>query len=238
MTSAAAPASPQERRISAPPGPVVRWRALARAADRSLRSRLGAQLAKLFSWIIGLGYAVALLLLARGTGGDLLHAPVIDALGWLSWLSAGLVGLSAAAAAKQPAELEALSALAAQRGFGPAALRDARGLAAIRRIVRLTLPPALALSLLALALSGSLGLALARLLLCLGVIGYVHLLALLLGGLAHVAATLAPRQGRSLFLMLLFVPHLARVVWPNLPSVPWALGWLLDWIARLGPITP
>jgi hypothetical protein len=236
MTPTSAPRIAPAPRPFGPGAVLPRSLSLARAADRSLRTRIGAQLAKLLAWLIGIGYSITLLILARGTGGELLDAPVLDALFWLSWLTAGLIALSAAAAAKQPADGEALAALAAQRGFARAALRDARGLAAVRRIVRLCLPPALWLSLLALALSGSLGLALARLGLCFGVLAYVLLLALLVGGLAHVAATLAPRHGRSLLLVLLFAPHLARVIWPNLPSVPWALGWMLDQLGRVGAL--
>jgi hypothetical protein len=236
MSSATEQPTPAVQRVFAAPGMVARSLSLARAADRSLKARLGAQLGKLFAWLIGTGYAVSLLLLARATGGELLHAPVVDALRWLSWLTAGLVALSVAAATKQPAELEPLAALAAQRGFGPGAVRDARGLAGVRRIVRLTLPPALLLSLLAFGLSGSLGSALSRLWLGLGVVGYCFVLALLLGGLAHVAATLAPRHGRSLLLLLLFVPHLARVIWQELPSVPWALAWMLQQLTRLGAL--
>jgi hypothetical protein len=141
-------------------------------------------------------------------------------LGWLSWLTAGLA--LAAGAAKNPAELQALASLAEQRGYVAAAVNDARGLAAMRRIVRLTLVPALVLSLLALALAGSLGVAAVRLLFVIGAVGYVHVLALLVGGLAHLAATLAPRHGRSLLLLFLFLPHVARVIWSSLPSVPWA----------------
>lgn len=238
---AASPTTAPGSSLAAPPsrgrpgaGPVRRAWAVARAADRALAARLGAQLAKVSAWLIGLGYAVAMLLLARGTGGALLDVLVIDALGWLSWLTAGLVALSVAAAAKDPESGRGLESLALARGFSLAVIRDARGLAALRRVVRLTLGPALALALLALVLSGSPGLLAARLLLCLGVGGYVLVLALVLGGLAHIAATLAPRHGRSLLLLLVFAPHLARGLWPHVPSVPWLLGWLLDRLRALG----
>ena len=214
--------------------PVISAWALARAADRALRSRIGAQLAKLSAWLVGLGYALGMLLLARGTGGALLDVLVVDALGWLSWLTAGVVALSVAGAGKDAVERRALASLALSRGFSQAMIRDAQGLAALRRVLRLTLFPALGLAGLALVLSGSVALVPARLLLCLGVLGYVLVLSLLVGGLAHVASVLAPLQGRSLFVALLFLPHVARVVWPHVPSVPWALGWLLDRLRAIG----
>jgi hypothetical protein len=217
-----------------PLGTLQRIRVLTRAADRALKTRLGAQLAKLSAWIIALGYAITMLLLARGTRGALLEVLLADALGWLSWLTAGLAALSAAGAAKEPAEERALISLVEQRGFVRARLADARGLAVMRRILRLTLIPALALSLLALALSGSLGMAGWRLLLCLAAAGYVVVLAVLVGGLAHIAGVLAPHQARTLLLIFLFAPHMARVVWRELPSVPWALGFLLERIERMG----
>ena len=221
---------------AAPPRPLRRSRALARAADRALRSRFGAQLAKASAFFITIGYSLAMLLLARATGGALLEKLVVDGLFWLTWLTAALVSLSAAGAAKDGSHRSALESLARQRGHRALAVRDAGGLAILTRIVRLTLPAALVLALVALALSGSLGAALVRLGLAAGAVGYVLVLALLFGGLAHVAAMLAPNQARSLWLALLFIPHFARAVWPHLPSVPWALAWLRDRLLALGAL--
>jgi len=30
------------------------------------------------------------------------------------------------------------------------------------------------------------------------------------------------------------LPHVARIVWPHVPSVPWALGWLLGQLRSIG----
>jgi hypothetical protein len=60
--------------------------------------------------------------------------------------------------------------------------------------------------------------------------------ALLFGGLAHIAASLAPSRARWLWLALLLVPHFARALWPQLPSVPWALAWLREHLLALGAL--
>jgi hypothetical protein len=61
-------------------------------------------------------------------------------------------------------------------------------------------------------------------------------LALLFGGLSHVAVHLAPNRVRSLWLALVFIPHFARALWPDLPSVPWALAWLREHLLALGAL--
>jgi hypothetical protein len=173
-------------------------------------------------------------LASRARAGESLDLVVVDALGWLSWLSAGLVGLSAAGWGREPTERARLEMLAALRGHRRTAVRDACALAAIGRILRLVLPAALLLALLALAFSGTLRLLPARLLLCVGVVGYVLALAFLVGGTGHVASLIAPRHGRSAFVALLFVPELLRSIWSELPSIPWVLGWLLDRLRAIG----
>lgn len=217
-------------------GASTRSRALVRASDRALRARLGAQLAKVSAWVIALGYAVAMLLLARGTGGALLEKLVVDALFWLTWLTAAPVALSAAGTPKDASHASALESLARQRGFPASAVRDASGVAILARITRLALPPAIILALLALALSATLPAALARLALCAGAAGYVLVLALLFGGLGHVAISLAPNRARSWWLAFVFIPHFFRALFPDLPSVPWTLAWLREQLLALGAL--
>ena len=94
--------------------------------------------------------------------------------------------------------------------------------------------PTLALIVLVLALSGSVSVAAMRLMVAVGVIGFVGASGMLLGSLARWASAISPRAGRTMLVALVVVPHLARHVWPSVPSVPAWLGLAYTELLRFG----
>jgi hypothetical protein len=103
-------------------------------------------------------------------------------------------------------------------------------------ITRTALIPALGVCMLGAALSTSFGAAATHLLQCLGALGYLVLLGMVLGAFACWCAAISPRHGRSLLLGLVIGPHLARSVWPAVPSVPALFAALLGHLQRLGDL--
>jgi hypothetical protein len=91
----------------------------------------------------------------------------------------------------------------------------------------------LVVSTLALITSRSPGAAWSALLTLIGVLVYLVLAAGTLGMLASWAQRLSPRRGRSLYLLLLFLPLLLERAL-ELHSVPGLLSRLLDWCLQLG----
>lgn len=183
--------------------------------------------------LLGLTYAGLVLAVALVGSGSSADVVVQNALFWLSWLGGGGVALAAAGPGRKP-EDHAVRALAAQRGFSLRDLAMARAIATVRRVLRVVGLPALVVALLALAASGSFRLLLPRVLLVVGVTGYVVLLAVVISLLVELARALSPRHTRSTLAFLIVVPHLLRVLWPHVPSVPALFGLLLDQLARLG----
>ena len=51
---------------------------------------------------------------------------------------------------------------------------------------------------------------------------------------AQIARTLSPERARTTFLLLIVVPQIVHGLLPQVPSLPWLLGWLLDGMAALG----
>jgi hypothetical protein len=177
-----------------------------------------------------------MIVLARTSGTDALHTPVVRALLWLSWLTTGVAAWSTARDLSARDDQDGITSLVLQRGHDAAALSRARSLATVSAVFSVTAPPASVLAVLAVALSDSVALATSRALFALGTLAYVGVLALVLGVSARWAVSLHPRRGRSVFLALILGPHLARSVWPDVPSVPALFAWLLDQLWRLGAV--
>jgi hypothetical protein len=211
-----------------------RYLALTDLCASRLRALGGVRVARAFGWMIAAGFAVAMLAAASEADPSVLNTLAVQALSWLSWLTAGLATLSLARDIARRDEQDGIAILAQQRGVEPAALAVARLLATIRVLFRATAPQALTLALLALALSKSVPTAVGRGLLCVGVGAYVALLAVVLAATARWASALSPARGRSVAVALLLGPHLARSVWPSVPSVVAWFESLLRELERIG----
>ena len=196
---------------------VQRERALGALFDLGRQRSGGLRVARVYAFLVFLGYAVAIAL-SRGAGQrSLIHGFMQAALGSLSWVVGALAALGAAEALAQQANRGALAALARQRGFSSAALLRARTWAAASCITRLVALPALSLVLVGVARGGSLPWALS---VAPAVVVYAALLGVSLALLAHLAAELAPRHPRALLFVLVLGPFLLSQAFPALPNVP------------------
>lgn len=207
--------------------------ALARFTDETLRARTGAQLGKLASLLITVGFAIALPFAARGSAGDASDIVVIAALRWLTWVAASAIALSAVGARDDSAPAREL---ALARGHSSAAFALAESIAAGRRVLWVVGTPACLLGLLAVGCSRSLALVGVRLLLLLGALAYVVALALLVAVLARVSRDVAPTRPRTALLLLVVLPHLVHGIFPRVPSVPAFSSFLLHHLSGLGAI--
>jgi hypothetical protein len=214
MASARAPALPRGAR---------RFPELVALAERRLGDSFGGRAARLYGWGIALSYGFALALLQVRP-----EAIVSQALVALAWIPAGLVALGAARERARNDEDAGFVALVRQRGFDLGELELARLIATAARIARVTGYPALVLVLVRAAIARDSNAALASAHAALGAACYVFCLALLLALLARASALLSEGRGRLLFVALVFLPHLARVIFPGLPSVPSVLHGILE----------
>ncbi len=214
--------------------PRQRLWALVTLCDARQRTLASMRLARFVGAAVALAIALPMAVVAAHGGRDILDAVALRGLALLSWGAAGIAAIGAATDLAGKDRAEGVESLALQRGYGPADLALARSVAAIRRIAVVTGVPALALCGLALAMSGSAGLAWLRLELCAAVAGYVALLAVVLGGLARWSARVSPGHGRGLLLALLLLPELARAAWTRIPGVIELFGWLAHQLLFIG----
>jgi hypothetical protein len=119
-------------------------------------------------------------------------------------------------------------ALARLRGFAARELALARFSAAARRIALGVGGPALVITLVPWLSARSFAeLASAALGTC-GALVFAAALGVALAALARGCAAIAPGRGRAVLLGVVLVPHAARSLWPELPSVPALLASLLQ----------
>jgi hypothetical protein len=174
--------------------------------------------------LVAIGFGVTLI--ALGGTVDLDARALLAKAIWLISL-VGALPAAVSLAGSRPEARRGVTELAELRGTDPSTLQIARHLASVGTLLRIVLTPGLALCVVAASLSVDLRQALGHLALVLPVALYATLLALVLGALAHASARLVPEHGRFALLATLLVPHAARALWPNTPSVPAALDWLL-----------
>lgn len=211
--------------------------ALIRSFDARLKTRIGAQLAKLVGGLVALGYGLAVPFAARAPAGDRAASALVHALAWLSWLSAGAIALSACRRASDD-DGAALDELALGRGFSLRDLGWARAVAPARRVARVVGIPTLLLALLAFGFARRAALLPARAVLALGALGYVGLLSVSIALLVYLAKSVGPERPRTTLLLLVFVPHVLHTLVPQVPSLPHVLGWVLDELGRFGARAP
>ncbi|HEX6274571.1 MAG TPA: hypothetical protein VFZ53_16120 [Polyangiaceae bacterium] len=210
-------------RASTLPHGAPRFVDLVALAERRLADAFGGRIARFYAWGIAGSYAFALFI-AKGRA----EAILAQALLALSWIPAGLVALGAAKNQARVDDENGFVALVRQRGFDARELEVARVGAAVLRIVRVTGYPALALVLLRAALARDANAAVASAHSALGATVYISCLSFLLGTLACASAVLSAGRGRITLLALVFVPHVARALFPGMPSVPAMLGAILE----------
>jgi len=196
----------------------------------------GVRMARISGFLLMAGFGCAMLILSTRSDPSAQTMLSIEALAWLSWLVAGLAALSTAQDLSARDDRDGITTLLRQRGYDSRARRRARCLASMYVITRTALVPALGICALALALAKSLGAAAAHALQCAGSLGYLVVLGVVLGAFARWCAAISPRHGRALLLGLVVGPHLARSVWPTVPSVPALFSALLSHLQRLGEL--
>jgi hypothetical protein len=189
---------------------------------RRLRDGFFVRAARWYGLGIAASYALAI-----GFAPDSADTLLARALATLSFIVGGILGLAAARDPEGP-EQDGLLALVRQRGFAPRELALARFTAAARRILAGVGGPGLAISLVPWLFARSMSELASAATKTLGVSVFALTLAVTLAALARGAAALAPGRGRATLLGLVFLPAAARSIWPELPSVPSALGGWLD----------
>jgi hypothetical protein len=206
-------------RAASLPHSLGRFAVLVALAERRLADAFGGRIARLYGFGIAVSYTVALLVLKTRS-----EAILSQALVALAWIPAGLVALGAARDQRRLDDEQGFVALVRQRGFDARELELARVLAAFRRIARVTGFPALVLLLARAALARSSDAAFESARSALGAAIFVFCLAASFATLARASALVSAGRGRLLFLALVFVPYLARPLFPAMPSVPGLLG--------------
>lgn len=219
-----------------PPRGPERLVTLTRFYDARVRGLVGVRLARWLGALVALAFTGMMLVLALAGGRDVLDVIAIRGVEWLAWLAAGVAALGTARDLADADAREGIAALVLQRGYGERELSFARAVATARAIARAAGLPALFLCLLALLLSGTLELAARRALLCLAVLGYVVLLAIVLAALARWSARLSPGRPRTVLLVLLLGPYLAQALWPLVPSVPSVFAGLVPHLVAIGVV--
>jgi hypothetical protein len=199
-----------------------RFQDLVALSERRLSDAFGGRIARLYGWGIAGSYGLALFLVSSRAETILSQALVA-----LSWIPAGLVALGAARDQARLDDENGFVALVRQRGFDARDLELARFYAAALRLARITGWPALALVLLHATRARGLDTLLAAGFSALGAGVYVLCLSVLLAALARASAIISGGRGRVTLVALILVPHLARALFPSLPSVPGMLGNIL-----------
>jgi hypothetical protein len=211
-----------------------RFLALVAVCDARLKLVLGLRLIRVYGWAIALAYAVAMVALSRTSATDLLGNTVLQAVRTLTWFAAAPAAWVAARDLATADEREGVATLLWQHGFTAREVEGGRVAATMWRIAIVAGLPALALAALSVLLSKSTPIATARSLQLIGIATYIAVLAASLGLLARWAALLTPKRGGALLAVVLIAPHLLRVAWPTLPSIPALFDTLLDQLHRAG----
>ena len=208
-----------------------RERALVALFELDRQKSAGFRVARLYSWGVFAGYALAICLTRGAARAFAIHGFVRAALISLSWVVGALAALASARALAEQPERDALAALAIQRGFARSAFVRARVWATTRRVARLVGMPALLLVAVGVARGGSLPWALS---VAPAVVVYALTLGFALALLALFSAELSPRHPRALLSTLVLAPLLISLVFPELPSVPRLFSGLLAQLFAAG----
>lgn len=207
---------------------MVRLLPLIRLSSRRLSEAFGMRAGRTYAIGISVSYALLLLVLPASTEARTAGLVLSEALRAASWAVAGFGALSAARDLSARDQNDGLVSLAGASGYRECDVVFSHWAAGALRIAFWLFVPFAALALFAgLRFStprslvwacGWLGLSLV----------YAPLLGVTASTLSRAAARLFPGHGRTALLALVFVPHLLRLSFPELPSLPAAFDWLLE----------
>lgn len=208
--------------------PARRLALLIALVERRLSDRFLSRSARFYGWGIAVSYVLSMWL-EFGEPLWLLRR----ALGTLAWIAGGMVVLSALRSPHDPGE-RGLLALVQRRGGSEAEFNRAQLLALGVRLLRVTGWPALVLGLAAGLSVRESSVPLAVLSNSLGALLFVAITSAVLALLGRAALILGPGRVKLTFAALVLLPHLGHAIWPSVPSVPAALGTLLDALLSWG----
>ena len=208
------------------------------ALHRLLLQRLAAGFASRAAFALGIAIAVGfagwMLALHWTHGVDAGGQLAIRGVKWLSVVAGGIVTWGLGADLQVRDTTDGITALLEQRGYDATRLGRAYLLATMRLIGGTLAIPMGMLTVLSVALSPSVPILLGRLLLTVGLAGYVVALSAVLALAARWAVAIDRFRSRWVLVALLVGPDLARTVGAGIPSVASLFGALLDQVAKVG----
>ncbi len=205
-------------------------RALVRLCGRSQQQLWGIRLGRLYG--IGVGVSYSIVALVGPESLDLSSKLWARCLATASWVAGvGALSLATDLAARDAAQ--GVTGLVRLRGFSESELERARRVAGALKLGTTVLVPGLLLSLASAARFRSADSAVLALALGLLTVPYAALVGSVLALLARACQRLLPGRGRLLFAAIALGPWLlAAGLDAKIPSLPAALGWVLDHLAR------
>lgn len=199
-----------------------------RLSSRRLGEAFGMRAGRTYAVGIAVSYALLLLLLPASTDTRTAGLVLSEALRAASWAVAGFGALSAARDLSARDRDDGLVSLAHASGYRERDVVISHWAAGGLRIAFWLFVPFACLALLAgLRFSTPQALAWASGWLVLGLL-YAPLLAVTASTLSRTLAWLFPGHGRSALLLFVVGPHLLRLPFPELPSLPAGFAWLLE----------
>jgi hypothetical protein len=205
-------------------------RALVRFCSNAQKRLWGLRLGRMYGFGIGFSYGALLLIgpASLATAAELW----VRALGTASWV-AGIGALSLATDLSARDATLGITSLARLRGVRERELERARSIAGALRLATTVLVPGLMLAVALLLRFRTLHGSLAALALALLTLPYAALVGGTLAPLARACSGWLPGRGRLLLLALVLGPWLfGSGMGLHVPSIPGALSWLLEQLAR------
>lgn len=204
-------------------------RALVRLSSRAQTELWGLRLTRLYAAGIGFSYSALVFMAPLQEGA--VPGLWVKCVGMASWV-AGLGALSLARDLAERDTAQGLTGLARLRGYGDAELERARAIAGALKLGLTVALPGAMVALTATLRHRDLSGALITLSLLLFSVLYAAVFGTSMALLARACSRVFQARGRLLFSAIVLGPWLfASGIDAKLPSIPWALGWLL---ARLG----
>lgn len=210
-------------------------RALILLGRERLRQTSGGRWSALLGLLSMTGFGlIALVLRADDGPGVALGGLFETAARVIAWAAGAPLALAIAHDRGRADREAGIEALAASRGAGRSALEAARTAAAMLQSTLAVGLPLLILSILGVALAGSVSSALRHLGLAAGLVGFSILAGVTIGGVAAACGRLGGRRGRSLLAVVVLVPWiLTDLAGLRAWSIPGALNAALSFIVRI-----
>lgn len=233
-----APAANPSAKLAARRPPVgpgrVRFRRAVTLARARLRATTGGRIGAVLSAVLTIAFAVIALALRVGDGADIsLGGLLATATRAIAWAAGAPIALAAAHDRARADRADGIEALAASRGVSRFALESARTLAAMIQVARAIGVPVLVLSIIAVALAGSLPASARHAALAAGLLAFAAVAGFTIGGLAALCGRLAGARGRTTLAALFFLPWItADVLGYGAWSIPGALNAAIDLVVR------